>query len=244
MRESWVDVPTAAGACDTFVVRPDGDGPWPAAVMYSDAGGLKPAYFPMARRLAANGYVTLLPNLFYREYRAEHGLPETNPERLTKIVGDAGLSRAMVADDAAGLLAYVDAQPDVIRGKVGFAGYCLGGSCAVAVAARYPDRAGAALSFHGARFHYDNPDSVHLVAGAIRCPVFIGMAAKDPYVMPGEMARFQPFLDQAGVPNRFETFPATGHGFGILGNPWSRRDAYERAWARIIEYFGDNLPGP
>ena len=54
----------AYGDCPVHVLTPgEGDGPWPAAITYVDAGSVRPAMLDMAQRLADAGR---LPDLFYR----------------------------------------------------------------------------------------------------------------------------------------------------------------------------------
>ena len=66
MPREQVSIPTRDGYCPAHVLTPDGSGPWPAVIMYMDALGVRPALIGIAERLAGNGYVALLPDLFYR----------------------------------------------------------------------------------------------------------------------------------------------------------------------------------
>ncbi len=52
-----VTLRTRDGECPTHVLTPPGAGPWPAAIFYVDAGGIRPAMVEMAQRLADAGYV-------------------------------------------------------------------------------------------------------------------------------------------------------------------------------------------
>lgn len=59
-------IQTSDGECPSYLFSPsDGDGPWPAVIVYMDAGGIRPALVDMAQRLADAGYVVLLPDIFY-----------------------------------------------------------------------------------------------------------------------------------------------------------------------------------
>ena len=53
--ESDVMVKMADGNCDAALFHPAGSGPWPGAVIFADALGLRPAFREMGRRLAAQG---------------------------------------------------------------------------------------------------------------------------------------------------------------------------------------------
>ena len=69
MIEHHIDIPTADGAMNTFVVHPDEGGPFPVVLFYMDAPGKREELHDMARRLAAVGYFVVLPNLYYRRSR-------------------------------------------------------------------------------------------------------------------------------------------------------------------------------
>ena len=61
-----ISIQTRDGACPAYLISPDGEGPWPAVVLFGDAGGIRPAMLDMATRLAVAGYLVLLPDLYYR----------------------------------------------------------------------------------------------------------------------------------------------------------------------------------
>src|SRR3954469_4030716 len=66
MQRTDVNVNTADGVFPSFLVMPDGDGPWPAVIFFMDAGGVRAAMVEMAEQLAGMGYVVLLPEMYYR----------------------------------------------------------------------------------------------------------------------------------------------------------------------------------
>src|SRR5690349_7320782 len=65
--EQDVTVTTPDGSADAVLVYPgDGRGPWSAVILWHDQSGLRPVYREMGRKLAAQGFVVLIPNAFYR----------------------------------------------------------------------------------------------------------------------------------------------------------------------------------
>jgi carboxymethylenebutenolidase len=62
-----VKVRTPDGLCPSIVMAPDAQGSWPAVIMFMDAGGVRPAMIEMAGHLAGMGYLTLLPEMYYRQ---------------------------------------------------------------------------------------------------------------------------------------------------------------------------------
>src|SRR6478735_2016349 len=69
MIEKHLDIPTADGAMNTFIVYPEENGPHPVVLFYMDAPGKREELHDMARRLASVGYYVVLPNLYYRRSR-------------------------------------------------------------------------------------------------------------------------------------------------------------------------------
>ena len=69
MIERHLDIATADGAMNSFVVHPEEGGPFPVVLFYMDAPGKREELHDMARRIAAVGYFVVLPNLYYRRIR-------------------------------------------------------------------------------------------------------------------------------------------------------------------------------
>ena len=65
-----VNVPMASGVSDSALFYPEGRGPWPGVLVWTDILGLRPVFREMGQRLAAQGYVVLIPNPFYRNAKA------------------------------------------------------------------------------------------------------------------------------------------------------------------------------
>src|SRR5690349_8736144 len=112
MIEKQVNIETKAGSMDTFICHPDRRGPWPAIIFYMDAPGIREELRDMARRLATVGYYVLLPNLYYRAGNGTtldvSALTEGSPERERMWTLMKSIDNGAIADDTAGLLAFID----------------------------------------------------------------------------------------------------------------------------------------
>jgi carboxymethylenebutenolidase len=86
MIEHHIDIPTADGAMNSFVVHPDEGGPHPVVLFYMDAPGKREELHDMARRLATVGYCVVLPNLYYRRTR-DYWLKERTEEAMAEMFG-------------------------------------------------------------------------------------------------------------------------------------------------------------
>ena len=82
MQTSAIDIPTPDGVANAYLARPD-DEPHPGVLFLMDAFGLRSTIEEMARRIAADGYVVLAPNVLYRGGRDPVGpMPDlTDPEQ-------------------------------------------------------------------------------------------------------------------------------------------------------------------
>ncbi len=150
MIEQHIDIPTADGAMNSFVVQPEAVGPHPLVLFFMDALGKREELHTMARRLAAVGYCVVLPNLYYRQEREFFVLERTDPlvARMMELM--QSLTNARVVQDALAVVAWADAQSNVDAQRVGAVGYCMSGPFVMAAAAALPGRMKAIAAFHPA----------------------------------------------------------------------------------------------
>ncbi|MEH3133120.1 MAG: dienelactone hydrolase family protein [Mycolicibacterium neoaurum] len=237
-------ITTADGSCRVTVATPDGDGPWPAVVMYPDAGGARRTFDEMAAQLAEYGYVVLVPDVYYRQ-------ADWAPFDMATVFGDEaerrrlfGLMKALTPDimaaDAAAFFDYLGARPDVAGERFGTTGYCMGGRTSLIIAERLPVRVATAMSFHGGGLVTDEPDSPHLLAGNIEGVVYVGGAQDDASFTEMDAWTLGQALTAAGVEHTIEFYSAA-HGFAVPDMPPYDPAAAARHWAAMGEVFGRAL---
>ncbi len=242
MIEHHIDIPTASGTMNSFVVHPEEGGPHPVVLFYMDAPGKREELHDMARRLAAVGYCVVLPNLYYRRTR-DFWLQERTEAAMAVMFGHMNsLSNAMVVQDTQALLAYVDALPAADSNRIGAVGYCMSGPFVMAAAAAYPDRLRAIAAIHPANMVTEAPDSPHRLAAQVRCQTYVGCAETDQWSPPKTIATLQAALQAAGTPHRVEWYPGVEHGFVFpLRGTIYNRQAAERHWERLFSLFARHL---
>lgn len=236
-----VDVPTPDGVADALLAVPDGTGPWPGVLLLMDAFGLRPRLRDMASRLAADGYVVVVPNVFYRAGRSPvvelEGLdaPEGRSaafERLRPLM--QALTPEHAARDAEAYLRYLEQDARVADPPYATVGYCMGGALALRAAAVAGDRVAAVSSFHGGRLATDDPASPHLLAGRLAGEVYLGHADQDGSMPPEQQQRLAEALEAAGVDFTAELYEGARHGFTMADTPMYDEAATERHWDRLL----------
>ena len=238
MPASTVDVTTPDGIADAYLARPD-DGPHPGVLFIMDAYGLRPAIEEMVARIAADGYVVLAPNVFYRAGRAPVlPMPDdlTDPEQRTRFFQslrpliDQLTPEAVDADGAA----YLDYLEGIARpGPVGITGYCMGARVGWRIATAYPDRVAALAGFHAGGLATDAPDSPHRSAGDLKAELYLGFADQDPSMSAEQIATLEQALDEAGARYRSEVYEGAKHGYTMSDTPAYDEAAQERHFREL-----------
>jgi len=212
--------------------------------MFADAGGVRGTFHAMAQQLADLGYAVLLPNVYYRlgaiepfDMRSVFSDPDER-QRLMGLVST--VSKDNAARDIGAMLDFLAEQPEVADTKVGTTGYCMGGGLALTAAGRFPDRVGAAASFHGGQIASTAPDSPHLLADVMQATVYIAGAENDASFDAEQFDRMSKALTEAGVDHTLVTYPAL-HGFAVPDNPTFDEAAATRHWKALEELYRSAL---
>jgi carboxymethylenebutenolidase len=244
--ETDVTVKTPDGMCDAVLFHPSGQGHWPAVLIWPDIMGLRPAFRDMGKRLAAQGYVVLVPNPFYRSAKAPvigDNFDFSNPEQRNRLMGYRGaMTNDGIASDAKAYLAFLDAQPQTANGrKAGVQGYCMGGALAFRTAAAVSGRIAAVGSFHGGNgLVTKNPDSPHLLIAKTNAAFLVCQAQNDDATQPTLKDDLKAAFAAAGKTATVEVYHAD-HGWCVPGGAVYNQGEAERAWTALGALYKSNL---
>ena len=184
------------------------------------------------------------PNFYYRLGEIEPFDMKTvftdddERKRLMGLV--SSVTKEEATRDTEAMLDFLAEQPEVADAKVGTTGYCMGGGMALNAAGRFPDRVGAAASFHGGQIASTAPDSPHLMAGAMKATVYVAGAENDALVRRRAVRAAVRRADAGGVDHTLVTYPAL-HGFAVPDNPTYDEAAAARHWKALEELYGSAL---
>ncbi len=247
-----IDIPTPDGAMDAYLACPDGTGARPLVILFMDIWGLREELFAIARRVAAEGYSCIVPNLFYREgkfsleqYDAQGRAISFNllPDDLQQSMRARAerLNRQTLRVDLASILDCCKHLP-VRDGAAGSIGFCMGGREAFFAAQEFPDRFRATASLHGSRLVTPSDDSPHRLAARMRGAVYCGFAEFDrgspPEVIKAlsEALRRVPGLDFEASVHR-----GAHHGYALPERDVHDPAATERDWDAIFRMLRRQL---
>ena len=245
--EGDVTVSTPDGSADAALFHPAGPGSWPAVLVWPDILGLRPVFRQMGRRLAAQGYVVLVPNPFYRQKRApvvDASFDLRKAEDRAKVMP---LMAALTPDgtdrDAKAFVAFLDAQPQTQDLGQGRRTRLLHGRPAGLPTRRRPCRRTSAPSrpFTARPSSRRSADSPHLLIPKMKATAYCGVADNDDKREPAAKDALKAGFAEAHLPAQVEVYEGANHGWCVMGNAVYNEAAAERAWADLTMLYKSAL---
>jgi carboxymethylenebutenolidase len=236
-----VQIPAPDGHSNGTLHFPEGDGRWPGVLMFPDAGGVRETFARMGDQLAGMGYVTLIPDIYYRAGRwapfdvATLFTDKRERARLSTLT--SVLTNDKIIADSGTYADFLLARSEVAGPTIGTTGYCLGGRLSLIAAGGLGSRIAAAASFHGGRLAVDgDPSSPHLMADRITATLYVAGAKDDGSFTAEQAGLLERALTSAGVGYTLEFYSAH-HGFAVPDNPAYDSAASARHWEALRELY-------
>jgi carboxymethylenebutenolidase len=244
MLESKVDIKTHDGVADGYLYRPNASETWPAVIMYPDIWGVQASFQDMAKRLAADGYVVLLPNFYYRTrhmpvFQEKPSFSDPNGRAQLIALKDT-LTPERIERDAIAYVDFLGMQNAVGGTEMGTVGYCMAGAFALRTAAARPDRIAAMASIHGGHLATDAPDSPHLLLPKVKARLYFGHASEDASCPPEMIRKLVAACDKAHVRYQSELYPGK-HGFAVEDHAVYDAPSAEKHWHKLLAFFKETL---
>lgn len=242
MYQDHVIVTTKHGRMPAFVACPEGAGPFPSVILYMDAPGTREELRNHARRIARHGYFCILPDMYYRLGTVHFDLPRRD-DAMSAVVRAAmnSITNALVTDDTAAILGWLDANDKVKPGPVGCIGHCMSGQYITTVSAKFPHRFACAASLYGVRVVTDQPDSPHLLVGDVKAELYYAFAEVDASVPDHVIPDLRAALAKTDVKHTIKIFPGSHHGFQFAERPSYHGSSSEQAWSDIFAMLDSHL---
>jgi carboxymethylenebutenolidase len=215
-----------------FLTEPEGNGPFPAIVVIQEWWGLADWIKDNAKRLAAQGYVTLAPDL----YRGKVAEDMQTASALRK-----GMPHDRAMRDLKGAVDTLVAKGNVNKERIGSIGWCMGGGYSLQLALS-DNRIKACAMCYGAVI--TDADMLK----TLNAPVLGIFGKEDRGIPPEQVEKFEMALKTAGKNiEAIKEFDA-GHGFMRPDNPGGKNPVYReaearQAWEDIDKFFAKTLQG-
>lgn len=197
-----------------------------AVLVIHENKGLTAHHRALTGRFAAAGYAALAIDLLSEE-GGTASLGE--PANATAALSKAPPAR-FVADMKSGLDELARRAPKV---KIGAVGFCFGGGMTWRLIASKDERLAAAAPFYGPL-----PEGADFSGS--RAAVLGVYAELDNRVNASREAA-EAALKKAGLTHEIVTYPAVEHAFFNETGPRYNKDAAEKAWAKLLAWYGKYL---
>lgn len=221
-----------------YVARPAAGGPYPGLVVVMEAFGLNGNIRSLADRFAAEGFVVISPNLYFRE--PDNVVGYDNLPGAIKLMGS--LTDDRLAADMTAAINFLKGQKDV-KPKFGTTGFCMGGRVAFLTAVRNGDVYASAPFYGGGMTRAGQPGGKAPVddAANLKGPVLAYFGGKDAFIPVAEVDKFRDALNKAGKPAEVVLYADADHGFMCDERPSYHPEHAREAFAKTIAFFKKNL---
>jgi carboxymethylenebutenolidase len=196
-------------------------------VVVQEWWGLNRQIKGVARRLAQEGYVAIVPDLY-------RGQIATDPEVAHELSRALDDERAMKDLEAA--VAWLRGQGRVGRARIGALGFCMGGGLAQRLALRSGEVA-ATVMFYG------SPETDPVKLASLGAPLQGHFGAADRGIPETRVVELRAALGKAGKKGEIYLYPGAGHAFMNEERPSYHADAAHQAWARTMAFLQKHLKG-
>lgn len=230
---------------DAYLARPLGAGPYPTIVLIHHMPGWDDASKEMARKFAANGFVTISPDMHCRQ-RRDSGLGYDHAKLSAYVRDQGGMPDDRSVGDVQGAMNYLRTLP-YSNGKVGVIGFCSGGRQTFLVACRIPtvnaavDCWGGGVVARPGDLTPQQPVAPIDLTKDLNCPLLGLFGNEDQRPTPAEVNIHEAELKKLGKKYEFHRYDKAGHGFFAVDRPSYRQEAAVDGWQKAIAFFNQNL---
>jgi len=214
-----------SGKMRGYLVKPAGDGPFPAVLVVHENRGLNPYIEDVARRAAVEGFLALAPD----GLSPIGGYPGNDDDGK---VMQKTLDRDKLFTDMLNSAKFLKGH-ELSSGKLGATGFCYGGGVVNNLAVRMGADLNAGVPFYGRAAPTED-------VAKIQAPLMIQYAENDPRVN-ASREEYRKALQEHNKDFVMHTYEGTRHGFHNNSTPRYNEKQASVAWERTISFFKRHL---
>lgn len=208
-----------------YVARPPGAGPFPTVIMIHEFFGLNESIVGKADGLASQGYLVVAPDTFRGSTTA--WIPRAIFQVLTS-------KTEQINADLDSVFAWLEAQPEVEKSRIGIVGFCFGGRTAL-LYSLHNNRLAASVVFYGP------PVTDPVVLKNLPGPLLGIYGGADLSIPQENVKAFDAALTQAGVPHEITVYKDQPHAF-VQDMAGIRAGGVQgQAWDQMLKFLDTNL---
>jgi len=225
----WIEIIKGAVPFRGYLSLPK-SGSGPGLVLLQEIFGINAYMRQMADLFAAEGYVTLAPDLFWR---MKPGVDLDYTQRDEAVTYMKAFDATKALDDISAAIAVLKSHP-ATKDAVSVLGYCLGGKLVLESACR--DDIACAVSYYGVGI-----DSIVGQAAKSRTPMLLHFAELDHYNPPATVEKIRSALSAKKDVETY-VYPGADHGFNSQARQAFHQNASLQAHARTIKFLNTYNP--
>ena len=243
----WMDVPSENGKMAVFVAEPAEAGRYPGLAYFHVILGINERHRSIAERLASEGYVVAMPDLYHRlGYRTEFHWPDEREQAFKAAGTRSDFGHAVDSRMALNLLREM---PNVDPDRLGTIGYCGGGTVALIAGCVHSDVRAVVSMYGGGMGSTDTslnrPVPVLQLAANLKAPVLSISGAADGNPSPADVKVAAATMEKLGKTFEYHIWegdPPAGHAFFDADIPdFHNQAAVDWAWPIKLDFLRRNL---
>jgi carboxymethylenebutenolidase len=228
---------TGEGEMKCHQAQPRGQGKFPAVIVVMEAFGLNDHIKDVTERVAAEGYVAIAPDLYYRESPNVVGYDQL--QEAIALMQRLDAEKVLV--DLQHVVTHLKTQSFVYGDRIGITGFCMGGTIAFLAACRCPADIKAAVPFYGGSIADDSPTAPLNAAGDLQAPILCFFGERDPYIPLSQVHKIEETLRTLGKSSEVKVYAGADHGFFCDERPSYHPEAAQDAWEKTKAWFAKYL---
>lgn len=215
-----------------YTSMPDGNGKYPAVIVFQEAFGVNGHIRSVADRIAKEGYIVIAPELFHRT--APAGFEGSYTDFNALMPHFQGITFEGLAADAKACYEWLQQQPNVITSKIGCIGFCLGGRVSFVANATLP--LSAAISYYGG-----STAPLADKAKDLHGPHLFFWGGLDKHITQEQIDTVINAVKAANKPYTNVVISYADHAFNCDERPNYNKQAASEAWAMSLAFLKNNL---
>lgn len=215
----------SSGKMRGYLVKPTGDGPFPAVLVIHENRGLNPYIEDVARRAAVEGFLALAPDGL-SPIGSYPGNDDDGKVMQKSLDGDK------LFTDMLNSAKFLKSH-ELSNGKLGATGFCYGGGVVNKLAVVMGENLNAGVPFYGLA-----PKTEDVIK--IQASMMMQYAEDDPRVN-ATQEDYRKALEANNKNFVMYTYEGTHHGFHNNSTPRYNKEQAKVAWDRTISFFKEHL---